>query len=159
MSKLDSSGEYDALILAAAGLERIGASERVSELLPVESMCPAAGAGIIVIEHREGNSEMAELLRPLTDPDACWTLSAERAVLAGLQGNCQSAVAASARIVHGEVVLRATVWGAGKVLEANGAAPFSYAEQLGGEIAGELLAQGAAQLLEAGVAVLNPERA
>jgi hydroxymethylbilane synthase len=147
LSLLDTSGEYDALILAAAGLERIDAADRASELLPVAAMCPAAGAGIVVIEHREGDEPIAELLRPLSDPDAYWALTAEKSVLAGLQGNCQSAVAASAQIAHGEVVLRVKVWGAGKVLEASGTAPFTYAEQLGSEVAAELIAQGAKDLL------------
>jgi hydroxymethylbilane synthase len=148
LSLLDQSGEYDALILAAAGLERIGAADRASELLPSATMCPAAGAGIVVIEHRAGDADLADLLRPLTDPPAYWALTAEKAVLAALEGNCQSAVAACAAIAGGELNLQAKVWGTGKVIQASGAAPFTYAAQLGAEVAAELMAQGARDLLQ-----------
>lgn len=148
LSLLDESGEYDGLILAAAGLERIDAADRVSELLPTATMCPAAGAGIVVIEHRAGDTALADLLRPLTDPPAYWALAAEKAVLAALEGNCQSAVAACAAIAGGQLTLQAKLWGAGTVIQASGTAPFSYAAQLGAEIAAELMAQGALGLMQ-----------
>jgi hydroxymethylbilane synthase len=83
------NGEFDAIILAAAGLNRLGLSAAHSRRMPAEQMCPAAGQGALAIEIREGDTRTRELLRFLDDADARATTTCERVVLAELGGGCQ----------------------------------------------------------------------
>lgn len=90
------TGDVHAVVLARAGLLRLGLAERPAEVLPVELMIPAVAQGALGIEHREGDEATAELLAPLSHPDTKIAVTAERAVLRVVEGNCQLPVAAYA---------------------------------------------------------------
>src|SRR2546422_2212401 len=89
-------GEYDALILAAAGLERLGLSERGTQYFAVDEMCPAVGQGALAIETREGDDRIEQAVMPLDDPRTHEAVRAERAMLPCLGGGCQTPTAAHA---------------------------------------------------------------
>jgi hydroxymethylbilane synthase len=90
------TGDVDAVVLARAGLVRLGLAERPAEVLSVELMIPAVAQGALGIEHREGDEVVAEILAPLSHPDTKIAVTAERAVLRVVEGNCQLPVAAHA---------------------------------------------------------------
>jgi hydroxymethylbilane synthase len=96
------SGEFEAVVLALAGITRLGARDKVTEVLSTRVMLPAAGQGALGIETRTGDSETATFVAPLDDADARASVSAERALLRELQGGCQVPLGAFARIAHGE---------------------------------------------------------
>jgi hydroxymethylbilane synthase len=89
-------GEYDAIILASAGLRRLGKTELIKEIIPAEIMCPAAGQGALGIEIREGDEKIRELLTFLDDPAARAATTCERALLGSLGGGCQVPIGAFA---------------------------------------------------------------
>jgi hydroxymethylbilane synthase len=91
-------GEYDAIILAAAGLKRLGKTELIKQILPAEVMCPAAGQGALGIEIREGDGATRQHLEFLNDPAARATTTCERALLNSLGGGCQVPIGAYAEI-------------------------------------------------------------
>ena len=108
IAKLDA-GEYDAIILACAGLERLGLGERISsELCPPEWL-PAATQGIIGLQCREGDERTLGFIRPLEDEDAAVQALAERTVAGLLQGSCQVPLAAHAALQGDEMTLEALV--------------------------------------------------
>ena len=144
--KLDE-GQYDAILLAAAGLRRLGWADRIAELLPVETMCPAVGQGALAIETR---ADAAEVVARLDHAATRWAVTAERAVLAALGGGCQVPIGAHASVEGGELHLRAVVIspdGATRVAR-EAAGPAGSAEQLGKGLGEELLAGGARDILE-----------
>src|SRR5206468_7371815 len=96
LRKLEA-GEYDAIILAAAGLNRLGKTELVKQVIPAEIMCPAAGQGALGIEIRAGDTATRQFLAFLDDPDARATTTCERALLNKLGGGCQVPIGASAQ--------------------------------------------------------------
>ncbi len=102
-------GEYDAIILAAAGLNRLGKTELVKQIIPAEIMCPAAGQGALGIEIRAGDSETREHLAFLDDAAARATTTCERALLNKLGGGCQVPIGASAQAQNGRIHLEAIV--------------------------------------------------
>lgn len=102
-------GNYDAIILAAAGLNRLGKTELVREVIAPEVMCPAAGQGALGIEIREGDVRMRELLAFLDDKAARTTTVCERALLNQLGGGCQVPIGAHAVVVDGQLRLRGIV--------------------------------------------------
>ena len=108
MRKLEE-GEYDAIILAAAGLTRLGKTQLVKETLTADFMCPAAGQGALGIEIRAGDEEMRKHLAFLDDPDARATTTCERALLNKLGGGCQVPIGAFAEVKNGDVFLTAIV--------------------------------------------------
>ena len=91
-------GDYDAIILAAAGVERLGLEKYVSEHLAFEVMLPAPGQGVLAVQCRTSDTTLHELLAPLHDQNAARAVSAERAFLAGLGGGCSAPIAAYAQI-------------------------------------------------------------
>ena len=91
-------GEYDAIILASAGLKRLGKTELVKQIIPAEIMCPAAGQGALGIEIREGDAATRELLAFLNDPAARAATTCERALLNSLGGGCQVPIGALAEV-------------------------------------------------------------
>jgi hydroxymethylbilane synthase len=93
-------GEYAAIILAAAGLNRLGKTELVRQIIPAEIMCPAAGQGALAIEIREGDTAMLENLKFLNDPAARAATTCERALLNRLGGGCQVPIGAFAEATH-----------------------------------------------------------
>jgi len=102
-------GEYDAIVLAKAGLDRLGLSQRISETFSPEVFMPAVGQGAIAVETRLGDNETGDLLSKLDDPETRAAIITERALLAALQGGCQLPVGAWARIERSEMVLEACV--------------------------------------------------
>ncbi|MBV9696083.1 MAG: hydroxymethylbilane synthase [Gammaproteobacteria bacterium] len=144
-------GEYDAIVLAGAGLERLELSAAVSEYLPVEHFPPAVGQGAIGVCARESDAATLRRLLPLEDPATRLAVSAERALLRRLEGGCQVPLGALG-VVHGQTLrLSATVCALdGRVsLSAHGTTAATQAEAiaLGEQLAQELLSRGAAALI------------
>jgi len=150
LGKLDA-GDYDAIVLACAGLERLGMAERIGTRLAPEDMLPAAAQGVVGIECRADDAEIAGVLQELQDPHANTTTSAERAVARRLQASCHSPVAAYATLdaetvnltalvasTDGREIIRESISGAG-----------ADAGALGETLAETLLGRGAGALLEA----------
>jgi hydroxymethylbilane synthase len=139
-------GQFDAILLAAAGLNRLGLSGRIAELLPVEVMCPAVGQGALAIETRDEDSPA----RALDNRATRVAVTAERAVLAGLGGGCQVPIGAHAWLEGETLHLRAAVIapGGGQPLIRTAQGPTADALPLGEALARELLASGAARILE-----------
>jgi hydroxymethylbilane synthase len=151
LAKLDA-GEVDALLLAVSGLRRIGAGERVSQVLSVEEMCPPVGAGTLVLQCREDDAAVIEAVSALGDPDAWRETTAERTLLHVLQGHCNSPIAGCARVGPDG---RLSLWGrvfspdGKRVLDAHeGAGPLDPAT-LGTSVAVALLRQGAREVIDA----------
>jgi hydroxymethylbilane synthase len=108
LSKL-VSGDYDAIILAAAGLNRLGKKEFVRQVIPVEAMCPAAGQGALAIEIRTGDAAIAQHIKFLDSESARTSTTCERALLKKLGGGCQVPIGAFAEIRDGRLHLQAVV--------------------------------------------------
>jgi hydroxymethylbilane synthase len=102
-------GEYDAIVLAKAGLDRLGCSQRISQTFAPEEFMPAVGQGAIAVEARLKDNQAADLLAKLDDAETRFSIIAERALLAALQGGCQVPIGAWARFERGEMVLEACV--------------------------------------------------
>ena len=148
LAKLDN-GEFDAIILASAGLKRLGMAERISVTLsPVESL-PAIGQGAIGIECRINDSETKQILSVLHHRDTQIRVSAERAMNSALHGGCQVPIAGFAEISDDRLLLRGLVGRPDGTLlyRAQAEAGLDQAEQLGQKVAEDLLAQGAAEIL------------
>jgi len=149
LGKLDS-GQYAAIILAAAGLERLGLGHRIRSRMTTEESLPAAGQGALGIEILQSRSDLRELLAPLACSDTTVCTLAERAVSRALGGSCQVPLAAYARLEGGHLKVHALVATPdGKTIyraEREGAAP--QAEDIGLQIAHDLIAQGAGRILE-----------
>jgi hydroxymethylbilane synthase len=143
-------GEFDAIVLAKAGLDRLGYSARITEVLECEVSLPAVGQGALGIESRGDDAEVVEAVSALNDPATRVAVTAERALLAELQGGCQVPLGAWGRIESGALLLDA------RVLSADGRECISdfakgnpeNAVQLGRELARKMIAAGAARLLE-----------
>lgn len=93
LARLDAEQRYEALVLACAGLHRIGMQARIGQVLPLEIMCPAVGAGVIGIQCREDDRGVGELLRLLDHQETRTHVRAERAMLSALRGHCNSPIA------------------------------------------------------------------
>jgi len=144
------SGEYDAILLAKAGLDRLGLSARVAEVLSPEILMPAVGQGAIGVQARVRDEEMAEAISKLDDFETRQSIVAERSLLGALQGGCQVPLGAWARIERGELVMDAVVCspdGEKHVRQKGSAAP-EQARELGHQIAQLLWNAGAAKILE-----------
>ena len=148
LRKLDE-GQYDAIILAAAGLTRLGLKERIRAVLPAEVSLPAAGQGALGIEAVASRPEVAAWLAPLNDPATAVCVRAERAVSRALAGSCEVPLGAYAEMRDGSIYLRgfvATPDGQRMATaELTGAA--NEPESLGLRLAAELRAQGADEIL------------
>lgn len=150
LGKLDN-GEYDAIILAVAGLKRLGQESRVRVALPAELSLPAVGQGAVGIECRMDDDRTRELLAPLNHVETAIRVKAERAMNTRLEGGCQVPIGSYAEIVEGEIWLRALVGspdGAQMVRGERRGKP-EDAEQMGVSLADELLANGARDILNA----------
>lgn len=150
LSKLDVD-EYDAIILAAAGLIRLNFAERIRTYIPVESSLPAAGQGAVGIECRTDDLQIQALLKPLHHLETGLCVMAERAMNKHLNGGCQVPIAGYALLENDQLYLRGLVGqiDGQRLLKAEAYAPIEQAEILGVQIADELLSQGANQILQA----------
>ncbi len=142
-------GECDALVLAEAGLHRLGLLEHVSQRLPLSWLLPAVGQGAVGVECREDDSATADALARIDDPATHQAVLAERALLRTLRGGCLAPVAALAQVLHARLSLQAVVLSADgqRALRANVSGEPQEAESLGREAATVLLDQGAAELI------------
>ncbi|MEM8661144.1 MAG: hydroxymethylbilane synthase [Pseudomonadota bacterium] len=150
LRKLDA-GEYDAIILASAGLLRLGMGERITQSIPLGHSLPAGGQGAVGIELREGDSDVMTLLQALHHQPTAARVNAERAMNKHLQGGCQVPIACFAELIEGgtRLHLRGLVGrpDGSQVLRAEGKAALNQAEDLGQRVAEQLLEQGAAAIL------------
>jgi len=148
LRKLDE-GQYDAIILACAGLERLGLDKRITEALPIPAWLPASTQGIIGLQQRVDDQRLAGLLAPLNDPLTHTCAIAERRVAARLEASCQLPIAVYAE--PGEQLrLHALVGmpdGSG-IIRTTASGSLESPRQLGDEAARELLAKGAAEIIE-----------
>lgn len=151
LRKLDE-GQYDAIILAAAGLQRLGLAERIRHLLPAEASLPAAGQGALGIECRAGDDVMLAALAPLHDPETAACVRAERAVSRALGGSCEVPLGAYAEARDGRLWLRGFVAlpdGSEQVSdELEGVLCEPDADALGAELARRLIDAGARRILD-----------
>jgi len=150
LAKLDG-GEFDAILLAAAGLIRLGFAARIRSRLTIEESLPAIGQGAVSIECREDDAHTLALLVPLHHPDTADCIRAERAMNRRLQGGCQVPIAGHALLEGDDLRLRGLVGtpDGSRVLIAEHRASRGQAEALGTRVAEDLLAQGASDILKA----------
>jgi hydroxymethylbilane synthase len=145
------SGEYDAIVLSKAGLDRLGWSNRISETLSTEISLPAVGQGAIAVEARVKDIEAADALAKLDDAETRTAIIAERALLAALQGGCQVPLGAWARIKHDELILEACVCSAdgAQYVRQRISGPVDQPAPLGEQMAKLLVNAGAMSILQA----------
>jgi len=148
LAKLDA-GDYDAIVLACAGLDRLGLSARIRSRLQPPEWLPAAAQGAVAVETRAGDTRIAELLAPLHDPDTARCVAAERAVTRRLEGSCQVPIAAFCVETERGLHLSALVGDAasGKLIRAEAEGARAAPQALGRQVADRLLALGAGALL------------
>ncbi|MFZ0953621.1 MAG: hydroxymethylbilane synthase, partial [Candidatus Sulfotelmatobacter sp.] len=144
-------GEYDAIILASAGLKRLGKTELIKQIISAEIMCPAAGQGALGIEIREGDSATRGQLAFLNDPAARAATTCERALLNRLGGGCQVPIGAFAEIRNGELHLDGIVADPDglRLLRESRDGNLDDPEQLGNAVGETLLNRGGDEILEA----------
>lgn len=149
LARLDA-GEYDAVILAAAGLKRLGFEERIRSYLAVEESLPAVGQGAICIECREDDAQTNRLLAGLEHPATRICVSAERAFNARLEGGCQVPIGGYAELDDGTLRLRGLVGDpdGSRIVHGETRGPAARAEALGEALAQDLLARGARAILD-----------
>jgi hydroxymethylbilane synthase len=149
LRKLDA-GEHDALVLAAAGLKRLGFAARISFIVPAQACVPAPGQGIVAIEIREDDERIRHAVEAIDNEETGAALRAERALVAALGGGCQTPVGALASPVGPddlELVGAVVSLDGARAVHAAGRAPRTEAAALGARVAGELVAKGAAEIL------------
>ncbi|MCD8494448.1 MAG: hydroxymethylbilane synthase [Burkholderiaceae bacterium] len=148
LRKLDD-GEFDAIILAAVGLQRLELADRIRTIIPLEQSLPAAGQGALGIEVLQSRSEMARLMQPLACAKSTAIAQAERAVSRVLGGSCSTPLAAHAQLINDQLSVYALVAtpDGQTILRANARGPITDPENLGARVAQDLLDQGADKLL------------
>jgi hydroxymethylbilane synthase len=150
--KLDE-GQFDAIVLAAAGLTRLGLGDRITQQLPIELSIPAVAQGVLGLEIRNGDTRVADLIRrAIHDPAEERRVIAERTFLARMGGSCQTPLAAHAMFQPDgqlRIVALCGMPDGTKILRAEITGPAADAESLGRRLGDDLLAQGADQILAA----------
>ena len=142
-------GEYDAIVLAAAGLERLGLSSVVTEYFAVDAMIPAVAQGALAVEIRAGDAEAAALIGALDDPTTSVAVRAERAFLAAMGAGCNAPLGAHARVSGNHLTVSALIGSAdGTLLTAEARGSLDEAESLGEQLAQRLTADGGSVLLQ-----------
>jgi porphobilinogen deaminase len=150
LRKLDE-GEHDALVLAAAGLRRLGFASRISIALPADACIPAPGQGIVAIEIRDGDESVRSVIQRINDEAAGAALTAERALVEALGGGCQTPVGALATMMDGETLqLNAVVVAldGSRAVRGEARGTRSEAGAIGRRVAAQLIADGADAILE-----------
>jgi hydroxymethylbilane synthase len=149
LRKLDA-GDFDAIVLASAGLRRLDHAHRISAALPVEASIPAPGQGIIAVEIRADDEHVRNVLEPINDRTAHIALAAERAVVTQLGGGCQMPIGAYATVDDDRVSIVAIVVSpdGAKVARAETSGRAAEAEAVGAAAAEQLLANGAGEILD-----------
>ncbi len=148
LAKLDA-GDYDAIVLACAGLQRLGMADRIAEPLAVDLMLPAVGQGIVGIECRSDQPALRSLLGHLSDANAVAAATAERSVARALEATCHSPLGVHATINDGALKLDALLASpnGSRVIREQGTAPAGRGDKLGRAVAGRMLDAGAAELI------------
>ncbi len=143
-------GDCDALMVAAAGIHRLGFKDRITEYFPPERVCPAVGQGVIAIEIREDEEEVARKVRTLDHERTRITTKAERAFLRKLGGGCQAPIAAYGTLQSGRIHLQGIVADeqGNHLMRVTAEGPETSPEQLGIQLAEDFLAKGAGKLLK-----------
>lgn len=149
LRKLDE-GEFDAIILATAGLKRLGFQQRITSYMETGDSLPAIGQGAIGIECRADDERVNALIKPLHDAETACCVQAERAMNHRLMGGCQVPIAGFAVLNHGKLFMRGLVGepDGSRIMRAEISGPSSEAEALGIAVAEDLLGQGADQVLK-----------
>jgi hydroxymethylbilane synthase len=147
LRKLES-GDYDAIILAVAGLHRLGRTDAIRQIIPVEVMCPAAGQGALAIETRAGDIAVRKTISFLDDPASNAETECERALLKRLGGGCQVPIGASAKLRDGTLTLQAVVASPDGSLLLRESAIGRGPSQLGEEVGDNLLRRGGDKILD-----------
>ena len=149
LQKLDD-GQFDAIILAAAGLKRLGFDKRIRRAMPAEESLPAVGQGAVGIECRLDDAETIALLQTLSDTDTTTRVMAERAMNNRLEGGCQVPIAGYSELEGDQIWLRGLVGepDGTQIIRAQVRGPRGDAEQLGTQLAETLLQQGAGDILQ-----------
>jgi len=145
-----ASGEYDAILLAKAGLDRLGWSNRISEVLSPDVCMPAVGQGALGVQARLKDNDIADALAPLDDFETRQSIVAERSLLAALEGGCQVPLGAWARFERGELAIDAVVCSpdGSQHVRQRATAPPDQARELGQRVAQMLIDSGAREILE-----------
>ena len=148
LRKLDA-GEYDALVLAAAGLRRLGRGDRITAAVPADVCMPAPGQGIIAVEIREGDIRVKQVVTQIDDPDAAVALRAERVVVTRLGGGCQMPIGVLAEGWREGLSVQGVVVSpdGSRLVRASATGAEADAERLGASVADELLRGGAGDIL------------
>jgi hydroxymethylbilane synthase len=149
LRKLDA-GDHDALVLAAAGLRRLGLGSRITMTVPASACVPAPGQGIVAIEIRSSDKEVLNIVRQIDDADAGVALEAERALVEALGGGCQTPIGALAMPVDAdtiELVAAVAALDGSRIIRATAAGSRREAAALGARAGRELIAQGADVIL------------
>jgi hydroxymethylbilane synthase len=148
LRKLDE-GRYDAIILACAGLQRLGLGDRIIEMLKPPDWLPASTQGIIGLQCRQGDARTLSLIEPLADSDTMVVASAERAVAQVLEATCQVPLAVHAVLENGVVTLKSIISSPDgkKTVQAAGQASATDAVSLGRNVAADLLNSGAGEII------------
>jgi hydroxymethylbilane synthase len=156
LAKLDA-GEYDGIILAAAGLQRLGMGDRIHQVIPAEISLHAVGQGALGIECRLGDEEIVQVIKSLEYPESRDRCLAERSLLRQLEGGCQVPIGVNTKIEGDSLTLTGMVASLdGKRLVKDSiSGNRSQAEELGKNLADTLRQQGAQEILEAIFAEIN----
>jgi hydroxymethylbilane synthase len=154
---------FDAVVLAYAGLRRLGLADKVVQVFSVDEMLPAVAQGALAIEARESDAETLRRLAPLDDAATRYQVEAERGLMRRLEGGCQVPLAAHAAVREGTVTLRALVSSLDgtRVVRGERSGPVGQAAELGVALAEDLLGRGAAAILaeiERGPGLAAPKR-
>ena len=144
------SGEYEAIVLAKAGLDRLGISGRISEILSPDVCMPAVGQGAIAVQARLKDAELSDALAPLDDNETRQSIVAERALLGALQGGCQVPLGAWARFERNELVMDSVVCSpeGSNYIRQRATGPTDQPRELGQRLAQLLIDSGAGTILE-----------
>ena len=150
LAKLDE-GQYDAIILASAGLKRLGLEQRIRHCIAPDISLPAVGQGALGLECRANDAEVLSLIAPLLHPETDVCVRAERAFNAYLEGGCQVPIAGYATLQNGQIHIEGRVGSVdgNTLLRAELTGETTQAQQLGEDLARHLLEQGAGELLKA----------
>ncbi len=149
LRKVDG-GEFDAIVLAAAGLRRLGFGSRISLTLPADACVPSPGQGIVAVEIRDGDEAVRAAVRLIDDPAAAAALEAERAVVEALGGGCQTPIGALATPVGRdtiEIVAAVVALDGSRAVRGHARGATRDARALGARVAAQLLAEGADEIL------------
>ena len=149
LRKLEA-GEYDAVVLACAGIRRLGRQEVISDILDIDLVVLAVGQGALCMEIRDNDPRIEKLLAPLHHEETACSIRAERALMAELEGGCQVPVGGHASIEKGELTLCGIVASieGDRILRSRLSGSPEEPEELGKRVAGELISKGAAEILD-----------